>query len=88
MPPYLARAVAGELMKALGAIPTKPTEAIPLGDPALGLLSWLQHATRDGRTLPAGSVVTTGAWRVQLGLKPGDRAVARFDGLGAVEVGL
>ena len=62
--------------------------AHPLGNPAWGLLSWLQHATRDGRTLPAGSVVTTGAWRVQLGLKPGDRAMAHFDGLGAVEVGL
>lgn len=35
VPPYLARAVAGELMKALDAVPIKPTEAIPLGDPAL-----------------------------------------------------
>ena len=58
----------------------------PLGDPTWGLLPWLRHATRDGRTLPAGSVVTTGAWRVQLGLQAGDRAVARFDGLGAVDV--
>ena len=62
------------------------TGSHPLGDPAWGLLPWLRHATREGRTLPAGSVVTTGAWRVQLGLKPGDRAVARFDGLGSVEV--
>ena len=60
----------------------------PLGDPAWGLLPWLRHATRDGRTLPAGSVVTTGAWRVQLGLKAGDRAVAHFDGLGTVEARL
>jgi hypothetical protein len=62
--------------------------AHPLGDPAWGLLPWLQHATREGRTLPAGSVVTTGAWRAQLGLKPGDRAVAQFEGLGAVELRL
>ena len=62
--------------------------AHPLGDPAWGLLPWLQHATRDGRMLPAGSVVTTGAWRVQLGLKPGDLAVAQFKDLGRVEVKL
>ncbi|CAN5140599.1 hypothetical protein BH11PSE10_BH11PSE10_20750 [soil metagenome] len=60
--------------------------AHPLGDPAWGLLPWLRHATREGRSLPAGSVLTTGAWRVQLGLKPGDLATAQFDGLGAVTV--
>ena len=64
------------------------TGSHPLGDPAWGLLPWLRHATRDGRTLPAGSVVTTGAWRAQLGLKPGDRALAHFDKLGSVEVGV
>lgn len=62
--------------------------AHPLGDPTWGLLPWLRHTTREGRCLPAGSVVTTGAWRVQLGLKAGDRAVAAFDGLGAVEVAI
>lgn len=58
----------------------------PLGHPAWGLLPWLQHATREGRVLPAGSVVTTGAWLVQQGLQAGDRATVSFDGLGAISV--
>ncbi|MEO3692215.1 fumarylacetoacetate hydrolase family protein [Roseateles paludis] len=33
-----------------------------LADPAWVVPHWLRHATRTGRTLPAGSVVTTGAW--------------------------
>lgn len=60
----------------------------PLGDPAWGLLPWLQHATREGRVLPAGSVVTTGAWLVAQGLQAGDRARVAFEGLGAVTVQL
>jgi len=60
----------------------------PLGDPVWGLLPWLQHATREGRVLPAGSVVTTGAWLVLQGLQAGDRARVAFDGLGAVDIQL
>lgn len=60
----------------------------PLGHPAWGLLPWLQHATRGGRVLPAGSVVTTGAWLVVPGLQAGDRATVSFEGLGAVSVAL
>lgn len=37
VPPLLGRAVAGEIVKALGARPAKPAEAIPLGE--AGLLS-------------------------------------------------
>jgi 2-keto-4-pentenoate hydratase len=33
-----------------------------LADPAGVLPAWLRHATRNGRTVPAGTVVTTGAW--------------------------
>jgi 2-keto-4-pentenoate hydratase len=33
-----------------------------LADPAWVVPHWLRHATRTGRTVPAGSVVTTGAW--------------------------
>lgn len=33
-----------------------------LGDPAGVLPAWLAHATREGRTVKAGTVVTTGAW--------------------------
>lgn len=53
-----------------------------LNDPAWLLAGWLQAATRDGATVPAGSVVTTGAWRVALDLAPGTLATARFEGLG------
>jgi 2-keto-4-pentenoate hydratase len=33
-----------------------------LADPAGVVSAWLRHATRHGDTLPAGTVVTTGAW--------------------------
>lgn len=35
VPPPLARAVAGSVMQALGANPTRPAEPMPLGDPSL-----------------------------------------------------
>jgi len=53
-----------------------------LDDPAWVMVPWLQAATRNGATIKAGSVVTTGSWRVALKCKPGDVAVARFAGLG------
>ncbi|MCV2368045.1 fumarylacetoacetate hydrolase family protein [Roseateles oligotrophus] len=59
-----------------------------LDDPAWGLSAWLRHVTREGRSLPAGSVVTTGAWLSQAGLQPGDRASVGFAGLGSVTVQL
>jgi hypothetical protein len=33
-----------------------------LADPAAVLPAWLRHATRGGRAMPPGTVVTTGAW--------------------------
>lgn len=59
-----------------------------LGDPSWVLPAWLKHATRHGQNLAAGSVVTTGAWLVQAGLRPGDRATVGFAGLGSVSVRL
>lgn len=56
----------------------------PLSDPAWLLPGWLRHATRNGQTLPAGSVVTTGAWLVAPGLKDGDQVTVQFDGLGTL----
>ncbi|MBV8500911.1 MAG: fumarylacetoacetate hydrolase family protein [Paucibacter sp.] len=53
-----------------------------LNDPAWVMVPWLQAATRHGATVPAGSVVTTGSWRVALKLRAGDLAVARFADLG------
>lgn len=57
-----------------------------LGDPFWGLLGWLRHATREGRSLPAGSVVTTGAWLVLGDLVAGDQICVGFDGLGELKL--
>jgi 2-keto-4-pentenoate hydratase len=57
-----------------------------LADPAYVLPGWLRHATRDGSTMRAGTVVTTGSWCGVLTAKAGDRVVAAFDGIGRAEV--
>jgi 2-keto-4-pentenoate hydratase len=57
-----------------------------LADPAYVLPGWLRHATRDGSTMRAGTVVTTGSWCGVLTAHPGNRVVARFEGIGAAEV--
>ncbi|SEK78071.1 2-keto-4-pentenoate hydratase [Roseateles sp. YR242] len=57
-----------------------------LDDPGWVVAHWLRAATRDGQTVPAGSVVTTGAWRVALDLAPGTTVTARFEGLGSLSV--
>lgn len=59
-----------------------------LGDPFWLLPQWLRHATRGGQVLPAGSVVTTGAWLVMSDLAAGDRLRVGFEGLGEVLVQL
>jgi 2-keto-4-pentenoate hydratase len=53
-----------------------------MADPAWVLPAWLRHATRDGETVPAGTVVTTGTWCGMLPAAPGDLVTARFDGVG------
>ena len=50
------------------------------------LPGWLRHATRDGTTVPAGTVVTTGSWCGVLTAQAGNRVVAAFDGIGRAEV--
>ncbi len=57
-----------------------------LGDPAWLLPTWLRHATRDGSTVPAGTVVTTGTWCGVLQAQAGDTVVATFDGVGEARV--
>lgn len=69
-----------------GGAPLRGVGSHPLGHPAWGLRPWLQHLTRHGDSVPAGTVVTTGAWLVVQGLKAGDRATVAFDGIGAVDV--
>jgi 2-keto-4-pentenoate hydratase len=58
------------------------------GDPAWVLPEWLRHATRDGGTLPAGTVVTTGTWCGALEARAGDRVSVVFEGVGRAEVQL
>jgi 2-keto-4-pentenoate hydratase len=59
-----------------------------LADPAWVLPAWLRHATRNGATLPAGTVVTTGTWCGVLFGRPGDEVVAAFDGVGQARLTL
>jgi 2-keto-4-pentenoate hydratase len=60
----------------------------PLGDPAWLLPQWLQHATRHGESVPAGTVVTTGAWIVVPDGRAGETVRVEFDGLGSATVQL
>jgi 2-keto-4-pentenoate hydratase len=59
-----------------------------LGDPAFMLPAWLRHATRQGATLVAGTVVTTGTWVGILQAAEGDLVTAEFPGIGQASVQL
>ncbi len=59
-----------------------------LADPAFLLPAWLRHATRQGHSLPAGTVVTTGTWVGVLHATPGDLVTAEFPGIGSASVQL
>lgn len=59
-----------------------------LGDPAFLLPAWLRHATREGATLAAGTVVTTGTWVGILHAAEGDLVTAEFPGIGQASVQL
>ena len=50
------------------------------------LPAWLKHATRGGRVLQAGSVVTTGTWCGILHAQAGDTVTVKFDGIGEARV--
>ena len=54
----------------------------PCGDPS-ALLPWAaRHCASRGMPLAAGDVVTLGTWTGLTSVAPGDRIVARFDGIG------
>ncbi|MGE8320447.1 MAG: fumarylacetoacetate hydrolase family protein [Comamonas sp.] len=57
-----------------------------LGDPAYGLATWLRHATRAGRSVEAGSVVTTGTWVGILPAAAGDLVTVEFEGVGQASI--
>jgi 2-keto-4-pentenoate hydratase len=59
-----------------------------LRDPTWLLPTWLRHATREGQTVPAGTVVTTGTWCGMLKAQAGDLVTARFAGVGEASVQL
>jgi 2-keto-4-pentenoate hydratase len=59
-----------------------------MGDPVWLLPTWLRHATREGKTVPAGTVVTTGTWCGMLPASAGDRVRVRFDRIGEASVQL
>lgn len=70
----------------IGANEREFTGTHALGDPAWLLPTWLRHATREGASVAAGTIVTTGTWCGVLEAQRGDVVVASFDGIGAVEV--
>lgn len=59
--------------------------AHPLGHPFWGAAAWLQHLTRDGQPVPAGTVVTTGTWTGALAVERGVRLRFEAAGFAAVE---
>ena len=59
-----------------------------MGDPAYVLLAWLRHATRNGESVAAGTVVTTGTWVGILHADAGDLVRAEFPGIGAASIQL
>jgi 2-keto-4-pentenoate hydratase len=62
--------------------------SLGIGDPLWVLAGWLRHATRDGATVPAGTVVSAGSWCGLLDAARGDRVVAEFPGIGSASVRL
>ena len=66
--------------------PIQRTGTHPLGEPAWLLPIWLKHLTRDGVTVPAGTIVTTGSWIGIAPTAPGQCVHAEFSGIGRVEL--
>jgi 2-keto-4-pentenoate hydratase len=88
--PYVARDwMAQRCETRIGArAPDLRTGTHSLRDPAWLLPMWLRHVTRDGATVPAGTVVTTGSWVGVLPVGKGDTVVVEFPGIGRAEARL
>ena len=86
--PWVPRDWARQVCRvAIGSQPERIfTGTHSLGDPAWLLPQWLRHATRNGQTVPAGTVVTTGTWCGMLAAAAADRVTAQFDGVGEATV--
>lgn len=57
-----------------------------LGNPLDALADYVAEAGREGRTIEAGEIVSTGTWTQPYMAQQGDRIVADFGPLGIVEV--
>lgn len=62
--------------------PVSHTGSHTLNDPAWLLPAWLQHLTRDGASVPAGTVVTTGSWVGCPSVQAGETVRVTFAGWG------
>jgi 2-keto-4-pentenoate hydratase len=88
--PYAARDWAAQVCETrIGTnAPDLRKGAHSMGDPAWLLPIWLRHVTRNGTTVPAGIVVTTGSWVGVLPVRKGDTVVVEFPGIGRAEARL
>jgi 2-keto-4-pentenoate hydratase len=88
--PYTARDWAAQrcLVRIADAARVEHRGTHSLGDPTHVLPQWLRHATRGGRRLAAGSVVTTGTWCGLPLAGAGDHVHVEFPGIGSAEVRL
>jgi 2-keto-4-pentenoate hydratase len=71
-----------------GGEPIVFTGTHSLGAPPWLLPAWLRHVTRGGKTVAAGTVVTTGTWCGLIPLRPDAAASVSFDGIGALDLRL
>ena len=88
--PFEARDWAAQraTVRIAGGSPVTFNGSHSMGDPAWVLPAWLRHATRDGDTVPRGTVVTTGTWCGMLPARAGDLVTARFEGVGEASLQL
>lgn len=64
------------------------TGSHPLGHAFWGMPQWLQHLTRGGQSVPAGTAVTTGTWTGLLPVQAGETVRVVFEGIGEVSLTL
>lgn len=81
--PYAARDWSAQACRVqIGAAVHEFRGTHSLQDPAYVLRDWLRHATADGGTVTAGTVVTTGTWCGALEAQRGDAVSVQFAGIG------
>ena len=85
---FIPRDWAGQVCRvAIGSLPMAEHRGThSLAHPARVLPAWLRHATRDGRRLPAGTIVTTGTWCGLPLAAAGDHVHVEFPGIGIADV--